>query len=105
MGLLFHQNHFFCSFCGTHFGSSDPFFYLNKRAYCAKDYATLFAEICEKCNQPLLKDYFMAVGKHWHKDCFRCTACEKNINVSDGYLERQGKLYCDNHDCNISSFK
>lgn len=101
MGHSFHHDHFFCGYCGTNFKTSDPFFFLNNRAYCMKDYAMLFAKICDKCSQPLLKDFFSALGKYWHKDCFRCTTCNALIDVSDGFLESDGKIYCTDHDLNI----
>lgn len=101
MGHSFHLEHFFCGFCGKNFNSSDAFFYLNNRAYCVEDYARLFAKICGKCNQPLLKDYFLALGKYWHKECFKCAVCDTKIDVSDGYLESDGKPYCENHDLTI----
>lgn len=44
--------------------------------YCKDDYAMLMGKRCAKCNK-LIGDmqYFTAMEKHWHSDCFKCSVC------------------------------
>ena len=97
LGNAFHRDHFFCAFCGVKLNSSDRFWFHSNRAYCTKDYTMLFAKTCERCKDPLLTDFIMALGKHWHKDCFRCNSCNALIDISDGFSESDGNPYCEDH--------
>ena len=30
---------------------------------------------CTGCINPVINNHVMALGKHWHRDCFRCSSC------------------------------
>ena len=39
----------------------------------------LLAEKCALCLKPLSEDGFYALGKLFHKECFRCKFCNKRL--------------------------
>lgn len=49
---------------------------------------------CVSCKLPIfdLPEIF-ALGKRWHRDCFHCSQCNKQLSF-DNYHEIKGKPYC-----------
>eukprot|EP00800_Vazella_pourtalesii_P013614 TRINITY_DN3288_c1_g1_i2.p1 TRINITY_DN3288_c1_g1~~TRINITY_DN3288_c1_g1_i2.p1 ORF type:complete len:670 (+),score=84.35 TRINITY_DN3288_c1_g1_i2:65-2074(+) len=41
----------------------------------AKVICTKCVPTCNVCILSVLNDHVMALGKHWHRDCFRCSVC------------------------------
>ncbi|XP_020714935.1 F-actin-monooxygenase Mical isoform X3 [Ceratitis capitata] len=49
---------------------------------------------CRLCTKPVYKmEEIMAEKKIYHKNCFRCHECNKQLKV-DNYLSHEGILYC-----------
>lgn len=48
---------------------------------------------CSSCLNILdSNEYISALGKEWHADCFRCSACDSQL--SSWYFEKDGLLFC-----------
>ena len=100
MNQYFHPEHFFCAQCGIVFSGSDTFLEYNSKAYCSQDYGILFAHYCDKCDQPLLSEHVVALGKSWHPHCFTCSdlKCNQILAFDEGgFFELDGEAYCENH--------
>lgn len=54
--------------------------------YCEKDYADLFSPKCPKCKQPIQGAAIEIEGTLYHKACFACYGCKKEISVGDEYM-------------------
>ena len=61
----------------------------------------LFGAKCDKCVRSFGKnDYVMrAKNKIFHLDCFRCSACEKQLVPGDEYSLKHEELFC--KDCSL----
>ncbi|KAI9204827.1 paxillin [Polychytrium aggregatum] len=97
LGKAFHPDHFFCCQCGKVFSQGDGFLEgPDGRAYCENDYRHLFADVCGRCEKPLVGDHFVALNQKWHKECFTCADCNLSL-VDVGYYEHEGHPYCQTH--------
>lgn len=72
------------------------------KTYCKRDYVRLFGAKCDKCGRMFEKtDLVMrARTKIYHLDCFRCSACGKQLLPGDEFALREDGLYC-RHDFDI----
>jgi len=54
-------------------------------------------KICKICNkEPYVVERLVAEKSWWHKTCFRCKECNKQLNL-DSYASHQGIIYCKPH--------
>ncbi|XP_044261083.1 LIM domain and actin-binding protein 1 isoform X3 [Tribolium madens] len=52
---------------------------------------------CRSCGKAVFQmEQIKAEKAVWHKNCFRCTECNKQLNV-DTYQSNEGSLYCKPH--------
>ncbi|XP_049824878.1 F-actin-monooxygenase Mical isoform X4 [Aethina tumida] len=52
---------------------------------------------CKACSKTVFQmEQIKAEKAIWHKNCFRCTECSKQLNV-DTYESHEGNLYCKPH--------
>ncbi|KAK4472089.1 hypothetical protein MN116_005460 [Schistosoma mekongi] len=49
---------------------------------------------CEKCRQKCRGDVLRVSSKYFHKDCFKCTKCNKNLEHG-GFFMKDGGFYCE----------
>jgi len=79
----FHSDCFLCGGCGTTLGEG-KFFVNNDVPYCANCHTNTFAERCslDSCNKPIAPgSQFVEIDSNkFHKNCFRCSNCEKVIS-------------------------
>ena len=75
MGRVWHPEHFVCAHCHRPFMSS-TFREHEGKPYCEMHYKQLFADVCAKCNQPIVDQIIRCFGKAWHPEHFVCTGCE-----------------------------
>ncbi|KAJ3123115.1 hypothetical protein HK098_002158 [Nowakowskiella sp. JEL0407] len=99
IGKTFHPDHFFCCQCGTLLEPGKNFMEFEGKAYCDEDYQILFAHPCVKCGLPLDSDPICAMGKQFHKNCFKCvvTDCGKIFTATVSFYEVEGEPYCEDH--------
>ena len=54
-------------------------------------------KICKICGkEPYVVEKLVAEKSWWHKNCFRCSECNKTLNL-DTYASHQGVIYCKAH--------
>jgi len=54
-------------------------------------------KICKICGkEPYVVEKLVAEKSWWHKNCFRCTECNKTLSL-DTYASHQGVIYCKPH--------
>ncbi|KAG7488148.1 hypothetical protein MATL_G00030430 [Megalops atlanticus] len=92
LGEVWHPEHFVCVVCGVELGTCG-FFERDGKAYCEKDYQSLFAPRCAYCKGPILQNILTALDRSWHPDHFFCTHCGE-LFESQGFMERDGRPYC-----------
>ncbi|XP_051865221.1 leupaxin-like isoform X2 [Pristis pectinata] len=90
-----HPEHFFCANCGDIFGS-DGYHEKDGKAYCRKDYFSMFAPKCGCCARPVLDNYLSALNSVWHPECFVCRDCLTPF-TSSSFFEVEGMPYCELH--------
>lgn len=56
----------------------------------------LFGTKCDKCSLSFRKDDFVmrAKTKIYHIECFRCSACERQLIPGDEFALREDGLFC-----------
>lgn len=55
------------------------------------------ATLCKLCNKQVFQmERIKAEKLVWHKHCFKCTECQKNLTV-DTYNSHEGMIYCKPH--------
>ncbi|KAI3368820.1 hypothetical protein L3Q82_025799 [Scortum barcoo] len=90
-----HPEHFFCTHCGSLFGS-EGFLEKDGKPYCSKDFYHLFAPKCSGCGESVRENYLTAANGTWHPECFVCADCLKPF--TDGIvMELDGRPLCSQH--------
>ncbi|XP_036369078.1 transforming growth factor beta-1-induced transcript 1 protein isoform X2 [Octopus sinensis] len=92
LGKVWHVEHFTCAHCTMTLGTMS-FYERDNKAYCEKDYHSLFAPRCAYCNGPIVDKCVTALDKTWHPEHFFCGLCGRNFG-DEGFHERDGQAYC-----------
>ncbi|KAL7045358.1 hypothetical protein ACKWTF_002212 [Chironomus riparius] len=91
-----------CQECRQFLDESCTCFVRDGKTYCKRDYVRLFGTKCDKCGNSFSKNDFVmrAKTKIYHIECFRCSACSRQLIPGDEFALRDGdSLYCkDDHD-------
>lgn len=81
-----HLRCFVCSHCFRPFNENNEYYQHLGRMYCEKDFRTLFAPCCFRCNNYIIGRFIRAMNRTWHPNCFQCEQC--NIPLADlGFLK------------------
>uniref|UniRef100_A0A182R6V2 Insulin gene enhancer protein ISL-1 n=1 Tax=Anopheles funestus TaxID=62324 RepID=A0A182R6V2_ANOFN len=91
-----------CQECRQFLDESCTCFVRDGKTYCKRDYVRLFGTKCDKCGSSFSKNDFVmrAKTKIYHIECFRCSACARQLIPGDEFALRDGgSLYCkEDHD-------
>lgn len=88
-----------CQECNQFLDENCTCFVKDGKTYCKRDYVRLFGAKCDKCGSSFSKNDFVmrAKSKVFHLDCFKCTACDKQLQPGDEFaLKENNVLYCKN---------
>jgi len=93
-GVYFHPEHFICNACHQPLKSNTAVF-RNGILKC-KSCAAEEGQKCPGCDRPATENVVKDNrGKLWHKACFKCTNCDKNLAAKEIKHEIvRGKPYC-----------
>lgn len=91
LGRVWHPEHFLCFACKEPFGGS-TFYEKDGHAYCEPHYLQNFGKVCHKCNKPIPDDGIVALGKHYHRDHFVCSGCDKPLGKE--IMDFESKPFC-----------
>lgn len=85
-----------CADCGCSLDESCTCFVKDGKTYCKTDYARLFITKCVKCGVAFSKnDFVMRAGTAvYHINCFRCSACNRQLVPGDEFAQRERSLLC-----------
>ncbi|KAL0279095.1 UNVERIFIED_CONTAM: hypothetical protein PYX00_000719 [Menopon gallinae] len=85
-----------CAECHQFLDENCTCFVRDGKTYCKRDYVRLFGTKCDKCGLSFSKNDFVmrAKTKIYHVDCFRCTACERQLVPGDEFALREDGLFC-----------
>ncbi|KAJ8667451.1 hypothetical protein QAD02_009114 [Eretmocerus hayati] len=85
-----------CAACQQFLDESCTCFVRDGKTYCKDDYVRLFGTKCDKCRQSFNKNDFVmrAKTKIYHMDCFRCSACMRQLVPGDEFALRSDGLFC-----------
>ncbi|XP_046661681.1 insulin gene enhancer protein isl-1 isoform X4 [Homalodisca vitripennis] len=85
-----------CAECHQFLDETCTCFVRDGKTYCKRDYVRLFGTKCDKCNQSFSKNDFVmrAKTKIYHIECFRCSACERQLIPGDEFALREDGLFC-----------
>lgn len=94
-----HLGCFVCAQCFRPFGKELEYYEFEGRNYCERDFRTLFAPCCSKCDHYINGRFIRALNKCWHPNCFLCNRCSCPL-ADQGFIKKgsDGAL-C--HTCNI----
>ncbi|XP_055702120.1 insulin gene enhancer protein isl-1 [Phlebotomus papatasi] len=91
-----------CQECRQFLDENCTCFVREGKTYCKRDYVRLFGTKCDKCGSSFSKNDFVmrAKTKIYHIECFRCSACARQLIPGDEFALRDGgSLYCkEDHD-------
>ncbi|CDW58120.1 LIM domain containing protein [Trichuris trichiura] len=93
LGRFWCQNHFCCNLCNT--ALTNVYHTFAEKAYCNGCFRNVVPK-CKSCGKPLTegKEYRKATDEaYWHLECFLCSKCNKQVNVSKFALANN-KLIC-----------
>ncbi|KAG7230830.1 hypothetical protein INR49_019644, partial [Caranx melampygus] len=99
---LWHEGCVRCAACGDALRNSC--FLRDRKLYCKRDYADLFAVRCGGCAEAISPaELVMRAGAAvFHLRCFTCSVCSCRLQTGDHCVLREGQLLCareDYHQC------
>ncbi|XP_069006442.1 LIM homeobox transcription factor 1-alpha [Embiotoca jacksoni] len=99
---LWHEECVRCAACGDALRNSC--FLRDRKLYCKRDYADLFAVRCGGCAEAISPaELVMRAGAAvFHLRCFTCRVCSCRLQTGDRCVLREGQLLCareDYHQC------
>ncbi|XP_069378254.1 LIM homeobox transcription factor 1-alpha isoform X1 [Paralichthys olivaceus] len=99
---LWHEGCVRCAACGDALNNSC--FLRDRKLYCKRDYADLFAVRCGGCTEAVSPaELVMRAGAAvFHLRCFTCSVCSCRLQTGDRCVLREGQLLCareDYHQC------
>ncbi|XP_034737563.1 LIM homeobox transcription factor 1-alpha [Etheostoma cragini] len=99
---LWHEECARCAACGDALRNSC--FLRDRKLYCKRDYADLFAVCCGGCAEAISPaELVMRAGAAvFHLRCFTCSVCSCRLQTGDRCVLREGRLLCareDYHQC------
>lgn len=85
-----------CAECHQFLDENCTCFVRDGKTYCKRDYVRLFGTKCDKCSLSFSKNDFVmrAKTKIYHIECFRCSACERQLIPGDEFALREDGLFC-----------
>ncbi|KAI8824104.1 uncharacterized protein EV422DRAFT_493447 [Fimicolochytrium jonesii] len=89
---VYHIQCFRCCVCEREFDNDNPFIPQDGLAFCEQDYQQSLRNICGGCGQSVFSRVVYALGKPWHEEHLKCSACFKPIRGNP--FEHNNKVYC-----------
>merc|ERR1711962_988235 len=94
----YHKDCFHCGGCNVELAEG-KFFVNPDTPYCSKCHTDKFSERCslDSCGKPIpAESQFVEVdSKKYHKNCFKCTSCEKVISDQPFVKDAEGNFCAD----------
>ena len=95
-GKSYHNKCFTCSRCKKEF-TERQFFRINGLPACAPCHEKHLVDTsskCKKCKKPILDTVLKFMGEEYHEYCLTCTACERKLNGTSIYTNKEKSPFC-----------
>ncbi|KAI3384601.1 hypothetical protein SNEBB_000082 [Seison nebaliae] len=92
-GKQYHDKCFVCFNCKEPIGTNS-FIPKDEQIYCVKCYEDKFATKCTKCGQVIVHGGVTYRKQPWHRECFVCTNCGKQLTNSR-FTSRDDQPFCE----------
>ncbi|KAJ3112030.1 hypothetical protein HDU96_005033 [Phlyctochytrium bullatum] len=94
LGRSWHPHHFVCSGCESVL-APESFFEREDEPFCETCFKGVFAATCAYCDGVITEGCITALNATWHPHHFFCSCCGKLFPPGAGFLEKDGKAYCE----------
>ncbi|XP_061176535.1 prickle planar cell polarity protein 3-A-like isoform X2 [Saccostrea echinata] len=91
-GKQWHEECFVCMVCKQPIRNMS-FIPRDNEAVCVPCYEEQFAQKCSKCNGVINKGGVSYKNSPWHRECFTCTQCNKEL-AKEKFTSKDDKPYC-----------
>ncbi|KAK3583915.1 hypothetical protein CHS0354_033700 [Potamilus streckersoni] len=91
-GRQWHEQCFCCMVCKQPIGNKS-FIPRDQEVVCVPCYEDKFAQRCSKCNEVINKGGVAYKNMPWHRECFTCTNCNKEL-AKEKFTSRDEKPFC-----------
>ncbi|KAI0981963.1 hypothetical protein GJ496_008868, partial [Pomphorhynchus laevis] len=97
-GKSFHTSCFKCDFCNKSINGQSKISVVNGSPCCSKCFAEKFAKVCVRCKKSIESDveYLEFEDMYWHKECFKCSRCDRCIADESFYQGDNNDILCQN---------
>ena len=100
--LCWHAECFKCTICQSFL--ADGFFKeMDDKIMCSECYTTKFSKKCAFCQESIIHERVQFGLNNYHKDCFNCSSCSKNLIGESKIKDNGGQPLC--HECNLKNAK
>jgi LIM domain-containing protein len=97
MGQLYHTSCFLCSVCRKTLRGK-AFYEVQGRIFCEDDYARSglqqLAVMCDACGLHIIDLAVQALGKTYHRTCFRCFSCNQCLDSQPYTVDADRHILC-----------
>ncbi|XP_007484405.1 four and a half LIM domains protein 5 isoform X2 [Monodelphis domestica] len=94
-GNEWHETCFICQSCEKPLGT-EPLVTKENKRYCVPCFERKFAPRCKSCKKPITAEGITYHEQPWHKECFLCTNCNKQL-FGERFISKEEQPYC--QDC------
>jgi len=95
LGKTWHPEHFICQAGCKKLLDPNRFFEKNHLPCCESCHRETFVPRCAYCGDVINEKCITALGTTWHTDHFFCCQCAVQFPAGSGFLEKDGKAYCE----------
>jgi hypothetical protein len=95
LGKTWHPEHFICQAGCKKLLDPNRFFEKNHLPCCENCHRESFVPRCAYCGDVINEKCITALGTTWHTDHFFCCQCAVQFPAGSGFLEKDGKAYCE----------
>ncbi|KAM9005078.1 four and a half LIM domains protein 5 isoform X1 [Sarcophilus harrisii] len=99
-GNVWHETCFVCQSCQKPIGT-DPLISRESKNYCVPCFEKQFAPRCSGCQKVITTGGMTYRDEPWHKECFLCTGCNKQL-FGESFVSKDDHPYC--QDCFASLY-
>lgn len=87
----FHDYCLVCTNCDKSLIGQSIYSDLKKSPYCIECFTIKEAKFCSTCTKPIVPNQtsFLFNGKNFHKECFVCSRCERQINSDETFFKNK----------------
>ncbi|KAF7253773.1 Four and a half LIM domains protein 5 [Varanus komodoensis] len=91
-GNCWHEACFVCQHCQQPLGTK-PLITKDDDNYCVPCFEKQFAQCCHSCKKVITSGGVTYRDQPWHKECFLCTGCEKQL-AGQRFISKDEHPYC-----------